>query len=123
MPSSRWQYTAWLANASFSSNRSMSVDLEARLREQLLHRGHRADAHDLRIDADGDERAEDAERLDAELVGLVARVITSAAAAPSEIGELLPAVTLPPCANAGGSLARPSSVVSARGSSSTVKSL
>ena len=52
-----------------------------------------------------------------------ARVITSAAAAPSESGELLPAVTLPPCANAGCSFARPSSVVSGRGSSSTVKSL
>ncbi len=52
-----------------------------------------------------------------------ARVVTRHAAAPSEIGELLPAVTLPPAANAGGSLARPSSVVSDRGSSSTVKSL
>jgi hypothetical protein len=35
----------------------------------------------------------------------------------------LPAVTLPPWANAGGSFARPSSVVSGRGSSSTTKSL
>lgn len=48
-----------------------------------------------------------------------ARDIKSAAAAPSEIGDALPAVTLPPWANAGGIFASPSSVVSGRGSSST----
>ncbi len=48
--------------------------------------------------------------------------MTRAAAAPSESGDELPAVTEPPWANAGGSLARPSRVVSGRGSSSTVKS-
>ena len=49
-------------------------------------------------------------------------LMTSAAAAPSESGELLPAVTEPLVENAGLSDARPSAVVSGRGRSSTLKS-
>ena len=44
--------------------------------------------------------------------------MTSTAAAPSEYGEALPAVTVPVGRNAGRSLPSPSSVVSARGHSS-----
>src|SRR5690606_38745566 len=48
-------------------------DGQAVAREQLAHRGDGTDAHERRIDARGGERAEDAERLDAELVGLLTR--------------------------------------------------
>ena len=48
----------------------------------------------------------------------LAALMSSTAAAPSEYGLALPAVTVPMGENAGRSLARPSSVVSARGHSS-----
>ena len=48
----------------------------------------------------------------------LAALITSTAAAPSEYGLALPAVTVPVGEKAGRSLASPSSVVSARGHSS-----
>jgi hypothetical protein len=51
------------------------------------------------------------------------RVVTRAAAAPSLSGEALPAVTTPLAEKAGRSEARPSSVVSPRGSSSTLNSV
>ncbi len=48
------------------------VDREAGLREQLLHRRERADAHDRRVDARRCEGAEVAERLEPERLGLLA---------------------------------------------------
>jgi hypothetical protein len=46
-------------------------DLEPGLREELLDRGERADAHDRRVDADRDVRAEVAEALQAERLRLL----------------------------------------------------
>ena len=62
------------ANASFSSTRSRSADVDAGPRQQLRHRRNGPDAHHARVDA-GDRRGDErAERLDAELGGaLLAR--------------------------------------------------
>ena len=114
MPSSRMQYSDCAAKASFSSKTSMSFTVELVLREQLAHRGHRADAHDLRRHARHLEVDEVAERLHARAPSPSPRSSPPPRAAPSVSGEALPAVTVPLGLKAGLSLARPSSVVSGR---------
>src|SRR6185503_13191523 len=121
MPSSRWQYTDWLANASLSSNRSISEILSPVLASSFCTAG----TGPMPMISGSTPTVANARNTPSGTMpswSAVSRFMTSAAAAPSEIGDELPAVTLPPIANAGGSLASPSSVVSGRGSSSTVKS-
>ena len=69
--------------------------------------------HDHRVDADGD-RVEDARSRLSPSSSAFSRAISRTAAAPSEICEELPAVTLPPSLKAGLSAASASRLVSRR---------
>ena len=82
-----------------------SIDLPVRA-SSLRHRGHRADAHLVRLAAGDREAAEDAERRQA-APRRRASLITTHADAPSENWLALPAVTVPP-GSAGLSFATPS---------------
>ena len=97
------------------------VEREAGLRERLGYGGDGADAH-LFGQAAGDGVGDKAgERLNPELARACAASMSTAAAAPSEVCEELPAVTVPCAWKAGLSWASASAEVSARGPSSAVK--
>ena len=107
IPSSFRTASTWTANASLSSMQSMSVERQARAAEGLVDRGNRADAHFLGVDAGDRHRPDPGQRLQSQLLGLLLRHHETAAA-PTLIGELLPAVTDPPAGlKAGGRRARP----------------
>jgi hypothetical protein len=109
--------SAWAAKASLSSIQSTSAWLHAGLLEHARDGLDRADAHDLRRHAGDREAAEARDRLEVELLEHFS-LTSSTAPAPSDICELLPAVTEPFAANTGRSLARPSAARSGRGPSS-----
>ena len=69
MPSLSRQYSAWQANASFSSHSPMSSTVRPCSCEELRHRVDRADAHFLRRVADDRHAAVEAERREAALRG------------------------------------------------------
>ena len=118
MPSSRTTATTCAANASLNSMRSMSFIVMPARFERLRHRLDRPDAHHVGLDAGRGEGDEARERLEPELLRALGGASAARRAAPSEYGLALPAVTVPFTLNAGLSFASPSTVVSARGSSS-----
>ena len=97
----------------------MSSSLSPTCCSTFGNRLYRPDAHDFRRHAGHRVTHETPERRKIEAF-IAASLISTTAAAPSEVCELLPAVTLPFAANTGRSFARPSGDVSRRGPSSLV---
>ena len=74
----------------------MSATFRPGRSQQLGHGEHRADAHLVGLAAGHREAAEDAQRLQAALLGAACAFITTQADAPSENWLALPAVMTPP---------------------------
>ena len=93
-PRSLMHGSDWAANASFSSNRSMSCTLKPAAFQRQLAGRHRAVAHDGRIAADDRHRADAGAGLQTERFS--ARLAHQQhGEAPSDRAEELPAVTVP----------------------------
>ena len=90
----------------------MSASVRPGLLQRLRDRLDRADAHDLGRHAGHRVGDEAGQRPEAQLACALARDITTAAAAPSDICEALPAVTMPSAAKAGFSFASAAASVS-----------
>ena len=112
--------STWAANASLISTWSMSSIVRPARASAWRRRLDRAEAHDLRVQRRHARRHDAGQRRDARAPTARVSDITTTAAAPSLSGQALPAVTLPSGRNTGCSVASFSTVVPARGPSSSV---
>ena len=117
-PSPRHHVSTWTANGSFSSKRPMSSSDRPACASASLGRRHRADAHQVGLDAGVREGDEAKPRLEAELVGGLLRREQRGGRAVGQPGRVAGGDAAAGAGRASAAPASPSSVVSGRRNSS-----